>query len=67
MYKECTPCSCPVETAMKINRVVYPVVPPKTEYSLTELGKSIVPILNALCDWGRTFMNTDIGTNLCTK
>ena len=35
-----------------ISRKVYPVVPPKTEYSLTSLGKSIVPVLNAMCDWG---------------
>lgn len=36
-----------------INRVVYPVVPPKTEYSLTEYGDSLIPVLNAMCDWGK--------------
>lgn len=35
-----------------INRKMYPVVPPKTEYSLTELGKSLVPIIQSLEDWG---------------
>lgn len=35
-----------------INRKMYPVVPPKTEYSLTELGKSLIPIIQALEDWG---------------
>ena len=35
-----------------INRVLYPVVPPKTEYSLTELGKTLVPIVVSLCKWG---------------
>ena len=35
-----------------INRVLYPVVPPKTEYSLTELGKTLVPIVEALCKSG---------------
>ncbi|MED4241116.1 helix-turn-helix domain-containing protein [Priestia megaterium] len=35
-----------------IKRVVYPVVPPKTEYSMTTLGKSLIPILEALRNWG---------------
>ena len=35
-----------------INRVLYPVVPPKTEYSLTEYGKTLIPIVQALCSWG---------------
>lgn len=39
-----------------LNRRVYPVVPPKTEYSLTEFGKSLVPILDAMCDWGRVYL-----------
>lgn len=40
-----------------INRVLYPVVPPKTEYSLTELGKTLVPIIKALCDWGERYFD----------
>ncbi|MED1603251.1 helix-turn-helix domain-containing protein [Alkalihalophilus marmarensis] len=35
-----------------IKRVVYPVVPPKTEYSLTTLGQSLIPILEGLRNWG---------------
>ena len=35
-----------------INRKVYPVVPPKVEYSLTEYGKTIIPILDAMAAWG---------------
>ncbi|EQE37999.1 winged helix-turn-helix transcriptional regulator [Clostridioides difficile] len=35
-----------------IIRVVYPVVPPKVEYSLSDFGKSIIPILDSMCDWG---------------
>ncbi|MFD1178424.1 winged helix-turn-helix transcriptional regulator [Paenibacillus puldeungensis] len=35
-----------------IQRVVYPVVPPKVEYSITEYGKSLEPILNAMHEWG---------------
>lgn len=34
-------------------RVVYPQVPPKVEYSLTEFGQSLVPVLVAMRDWGR--------------
>ena len=38
-----------------INRVLYPVVPPKTEYSLTELGSSLIPIVESLCKWGEHY------------
>lgn len=34
-----------------IHREVYPVVPPKVEYSLTDNGKSLIPILNEMCEW----------------
>ena len=30
----------------------YPQIPPKVEYSLTERGKSLIPILETMCDWG---------------
>lgn len=35
-----------------IHRTVYPQVPPKVEYSLTELGQSLAPVLQALGKWG---------------
>ena len=35
-----------------VSRKVYPVVPPKTEYALTDLGKSLVPIVKAMDKWG---------------
>jgi DNA-binding HxlR family transcriptional regulator len=41
-------------------RKVYPQVPPKVEYSLTETGQSIIPILDQLCDWGSEHMKDDI-------
>ena len=40
-----------------IKRTVYPVVPPKTEYNLTEFGESLSPILNAMCNWGESYLN----------
>ena len=38
-----------------ITRTVYPEVPPRVEYSLTELGESMRPILNAMADWGSNY------------
>ena len=43
-----------------IHREVYPVVPPKTEYSLTEYGKSLSAIIQAMCDWGNQYMSGQI-------
>ncbi|MHC1721671.1 MAG: winged helix-turn-helix transcriptional regulator [Aminipila sp.] len=33
-------------------RKVYPQVPPKVEYSLTDLGQTLMPILSMMCSWG---------------
>ena len=40
-----------------ILRNVYPVVPPKVEYSLTAFGKSIIPILDVMCEWGENYLD----------
>lgn len=37
-----------------VQRTVYPQVPPKVEYSLTPLGESLRPVVDAMCDWGLT-------------
>ena len=39
-----------------ISRYIYPEVPPKVEYSLTELGKSFIPILNDMMAWSETHL-----------
>ncbi len=39
-----------------LTRTVYPVVPPRVEYSLTELGESIRPILLTVYDWGAAYL-----------
>ncbi len=39
-----------------IVRTVYPVVPPHVEYSLSETGKTLEPILIALRDWGENYL-----------
>ena len=41
-----------------INRKVYPVVPPKTEYSITESGKSLTEVIDSIRDWGRNYMSS---------
>ena len=35
-----------------VHRHVYPQVPPKVEYSFTEYGRSLEPVLQVLCHWG---------------
>lgn len=35
-----------------VHREEYPQIPPKVEYSLTERGRSLIPILDAMCVWG---------------
>ena len=39
-----------------IIRKEYHQIPPKVEYSLSEKGKSFIPILYALCEWGEEYM-----------
>ena len=45
-----------LETQGLILRKVYPVIPPKVEYSLTELGQSLMPVLIAMRDWGNGYL-----------
>ena len=40
-----------------VHREIYPQVPPKVEYSLTELGKSLDSILWVMHEWGENFIN----------
>ena len=37
-------------------RRIYPEVPPRVEYSLSDLGKSVVPVLETLCKWGSEYL-----------
>ena len=41
-----------------IHREVFPIIPPKVEYSLTELGRSLLPILVAMRDWGTNYLRS---------
>lgn len=38
-----------------VNRFIYTQIPPKVEYSLTAAGKSLLPVLTALCQWGLSY------------
>jgi DNA-binding HxlR family transcriptional regulator len=40
-----------------IHREIYKEIPPKVEYSLTELGESFMPVLSIICDWGKNYLN----------
>ena len=39
-----------------INRKVFAEVPPKVIYSLTDLGKTVIPVLIAMADWGEKYL-----------
>ena len=40
-----------------IRREVLPETPPRTRYSLTDFGRSAIPVLTAMCDWGAACMD----------
>jgi DNA-binding HxlR family transcriptional regulator len=37
-----------------VERKVYPVVPPRVEYTLSPFGRSLEPVMRAMADWGKT-------------
>lgn len=47
-----------------IDRKVYAEVPPRVEYSLTSKGESVIPILEALCNWGEEYCQSKICLNV---
>lgn len=48
-----------------VHREIYPVVPPKVEYSLTEIGKKFVPVLDALEKWAIEYKEHCSAQNKC--
>lgn len=47
-----------LEEDQLVNRFVYTQVPPKVEYSLTERGKTLLPVLSTLCEWAIGYSNS---------
>ena len=39
-----------------VTRTVYPEIPPRVEYAMTDLGRSLMPILTAIRDWGTEYL-----------
>lgn len=47
-----------------VHREVYPEVPPRVEYSLTETGKSLMPSLTSLIEWGKEHFDDVVTKNI---
>ena len=57
-----------LENSGLIHREVIPEKPPKTVYSLTQFGQSIVPILDAMCQWGSHYLySLDVQPSCCQR
>ena len=54
-----------MEAQNLVHREVYPVVPPKVEYSLTDLGVSLMPVLVAMRNWGADYLRSQNITSNC--
>lgn len=48
-----------------VHRKSYDEIPPRVEYSLSEKGKSVVPILQSICKWSGVYYNSDSENTLC--
>ena len=42
-----------------IIRKEYPLIPPKVEYLLSEKGRSFLPVMKLMCEWGRNYVVSD--------
>lgn len=57
-----------LEDCNMIHREVIPEKPPKTIYSLTSFGRSIIPVLEAMCQWGNYFLDgLDVQPSCCSS
>lgn len=50
-----------LEELQLIERLVYKEIPPRVEYQLTKTGQSLIPILNAMADWGNSKIAKELG------
>jgi DNA-binding HxlR family transcriptional regulator len=58
-----------LEMHQLINRKIYPEVPLRVEYSITERGREIIPILDMMCEWAERndYFGYNIKYNLCEQ
>ena len=56
-----------LEEHLIVHREIYPVVPPKVEYSLTDQGRTLIPILDSMYEWGKDYMEHNLGTTVESK
>ncbi|MDO4169926.1 MAG: helix-turn-helix domain-containing protein [Lachnospiraceae bacterium] len=57
-----------LEDCGMIHREVIPEKPPKTIYLLTDFGQSIIPVLEAMCTWGKDYLDRlDVETPCCSS
>lgn len=54
-----------LEAQELVHREIFPVIPPHVEYSLTDLGRSLMPILVAMRDWGADYLRTNKHLETC--
>lgn len=40
-----------------VDKKIYPELPPRSEYKITEIGKSLLPIIDSMLEWGKTHMD----------
>lgn len=45
-----------LEAHQLLDRKVYPIIPPKVEYSLTDIGRKLLPIFDEMCAWGMEYL-----------
>lgn len=50
-----------------VTRVEYPQIPPKVEYSLSDKGQSLLPVLDAMCNWGHDHIPENYETRYIEK
>lgn len=50
-----------------VHREVYHQVPPKVEYSLTEFGKTLTPIIKLMKDWGEVYKTKQLSAESCPE
>ncbi|NBL65941.1 transcriptional regulator [Flavobacterium sp. NST-5] len=48
-----------LETDGIIERIIFPEIPPRVEYNITDYGKTLLPIIDSMYQWGRQHMKTD--------